>query len=213
MFGDINLDFIRPHVEIDYETEKEFRVGVNRSTECEASEMDVKIWKFNDKMAGAETPHHVQATYLKLNVKAPIVLEKIGNVAVTEGNFSQATEADGSRSFYVRAGLFNEYNPVDWSNVKVVYHVEPGTVKDQWALADYVFATTTASSTDTAFVRHSVDARGTFKFGDDLVFTKYEEVLETSIDFTYLPKFILDCAEGPGPAPANAVRMAIDNSG
>lgn len=212
LFGDINLDFIRPHVEIDYETEKEFRVGVNRSTECEASEMDVKIWKFNDKMAGAETPHHVQATYLKLNVKAPIVLEKIGNVTVTEGNFSQATEADGSRSFYVRAGLFNEYNPVDWSNVKVVYHVEPGTVKDQWALADYVFATTTASSTDTAFVRHSVDARGTFKFGDDLVFTKYEEVLETSIDFTYLPKFILDCAEGPGPAPANAVRMAIDNS-
>ena len=74
-------------------------------------------------MAGAEQAHHVQATYLKLNVKAPIVLEKIGNVAVTEGNFSQATEADGSRSFYVRAGLFNEYNPVDWSNVKVVYHV------------------------------------------------------------------------------------------
>ncbi|WP_286076203.1 DUF6383 domain-containing protein [Parabacteroides goldsteinii] len=212
LFSSVNLDFIRPHVEIDYEAEKEFRVGVNRSTECEASEMDVKIWKFNDKMAGVETPHHVQATYLKLNVKAPIVLEKIGNVAVTEGNFSQATEADGSRSFYVRAGLFNEYNPVDWSNVKVVYHVEPGTVKDQWELADYVFATTTASSTDTAFVRHSVDARGSFKFGDDLVFTKYEEVLETSIDFTYLPKFILDCAEGPGPAPANAVRMAIDNS-
>lgn len=212
LFGDINLDFIRPHVEIDYETEKEFRVGVNRSTECEASEMDVKIWKFNDKMAGAETPHHVQATYLKLNVKAPIVLEKIGNVAITEGNFAQVAEADGSRSFYVRAGLFNSYNPVDWSNVKVVYHVEPGTVKDQWALADYVFATTTASSTDTAFVRHSVDARGTFKFGDDLVFTKYEEVLETSIDFTYLPKFILDCAEGSGPAPADAVRMAIDYS-
>lgn len=207
LFSSVNLDFVRPDVEIVYEEEKEFRVGVNRSTECEASEMDVKIWKFNDKMAGAATPHHVEATYLKLNVKAPIVLEKIGNTAVTAGNFAQATEADGSRSFYVRAGLFNSYNPVDWSNVKVVYHVEPGTVKDQWELADYMFATTTASSTDTAFVRHSVDARGTFKFGDDLVFTKYEEVLETSIDFTYLPKFILDCAEGSGPVPEAAVRM------
>ena len=207
LFSSVNLDFVRPDVEIVYEEEKEFRVGVNRSTECEASEMDVKIWKFNDKMAGAATPHHVEATYLKLNVKAPIVLEKIGNTAVTAGNFAQATEADGSRSFCVRAGAFNNYNPVDWSNVKVVYHVEPGTVKDQWELADYMFATTTASSTDTAFVRHSVDARGTFKFGDDLVFTKYEEVLETSIDFTYLPKFILDCAEGSGPVPEAAVRM------
>ena len=208
LFSSVNLDFVRPHVEIVYEEEKEFRVGVNRSTECDASEMDIKIFKLNDKMAGASTPHHVEATYLKLNVKAPIVLEKIGNTAVTAGNFAQATEADGSRSFYVRAGLFNKYNPVDWSNVKVVYHVEPGTKVDQWKLDDYVFATTTASSTDTAFVRHSVDARGTFKFGDDLVFTKYEEVLETTIDFTYLPMFVSDCAAG-GPV----ANMLVAESG
>lgn len=190
LFGDINFDFIRPHVEIEYDTDKEFRVGVNRSTECEASVMDVKIYKFNDKMLGEEQPHHDQATYLKLNVKQPIVLTKIGNTTVTAGNFAQKVEADGSRSFYVRGALFNVFNPADWSNVEVTYHVEPGTVKDQWPLAEYVFATTTASSTDTAFVKHSVDARGTFAFGDDLVFTKYEEVLETSIEFSYLPKFV-----------------------
>ncbi|MCI6522790.1 MAG: DUF6383 domain-containing protein [Parabacteroides sp.] len=96
---------------------------------------------------------------------------------------------DSLITYRIPREYFDEVNPdEDEYKVSMTYAFEPltvGTFEDE-----YIKATTSARSTDTATVVLKGNSIPTFKAVDELTFTKYREVqYADAIEFTNLPKF------------------------
>lgn len=182
LFTDVTLDFVRPAVTIDY-TKKEFSAGLGRTTECQVDKFTVNVHKFST--VAEEDYDDLATTYLKLNVKKPFALKSIAGEEVDESLFGYTSETDGSVSYYIHKGTMTTSG--ENSKVEVVYYAAPEALK--YDAANYIYATMTSVSRDTAYVNQSVNAYPIFKFKENVRFTKYTEKQEAEFEFSNFPNF------------------------